>query len=471
MLKKDTIAYLPSSILPTLIGLGVMPLYTRYFNTEQYGAYIIILTLYSLIQSLSSAWLGSTTIRYNEKYTLESEGEKFYYTVIILSAIICLSLSILTSLLSIFFWKNYNAEFLSMIYLLPLFSLFTTQLELHLQFLRAERKIKTYNIFYIGKVLFVPILVFILHLFTQSVNVIIISGILCNSILILFLYRGNVLRFRIDRVILKKVIVFGLPLAPTFFSSQLINFSERIILTYFEGTEAVGIYGSAQMFSKNPVDLLIAILTISSGPLIVKLWENNSTKELESFLGRLIVYFLAAMFPCLIFLHFYSYNILKLFVSQDFQIGYEVMPYIFLGGCLLGIQWVYQRSLMLSERTNIIMVGFILSIISNIFFGIILIRVYGMKGVAIANILSGLVVLLYIYIQSKKDFSIHLRKNHLLQIVAASLTIYIINYIGTTFNSNTNLWWIILLIAVSSLIYLLILKKGGLVHLKYKSSE
>lgn len=464
MLKKDTIAYLPSSILPTLIGLGVMPLYTRYFNPDQYGAYLIILTLYSLIQSLSSAWLGSTAIRFNEKYKLESQGEKFYNTIILLSATICLLISIMTSLLSIFFWKDYNEEFISMVYLLPLFSFFTTQLELHLQFLRAERKINTYNIFYIGKVLFVPILVFILHLFTQSVNVIIISGIVCNSILILFLYRKSILQFRIERVILRKVVVFGLPLAPTFFSSQLINFSERILLTYFEGNDAVGIYGSAQMFSKNPVDLLIAILTISSAPLIVKLWENNSKKELELFLGRLIVYFVAAMIPCLIFLYFYSYNILELFVSKDFQSGYEVMPYIFLGGCLLGIQWVFQRSLMLSEQTSKIMVGFILSVFSNTMFGLFLIKVYGIMGVAYANILSGLVVLVYIYLQSNKNFKIQINKNHLFHILAASIAVFIINYLGNMAISNMNLLTIVPFIVLSMIIYYIIIKKSGLIQ-------
>lgn len=441
-----------------------MPLYTRYFNPEQYGGYLIILTLYSLIQSLSSAWLGSTTIRFNEKYKLESQGEKFYNTIILLSAIICLSLSILTSLFSLFFWKDYGEEFISMIYLLPLFSFFTTQLELHLQFLRAERKINTYNIFYIGKVLFVPILVFILHLFTSSVNVIIISGIVCNSILIIFLYRKSILQFRIDRVILSKVVVFGLPLAPTFFSSQLINFSERIILTYFEGTDAVGIYGSAQMFSKNPVDLLIAVLTISSAPLIVKLWENNSKKELELFLGRLIVYFLAAMIPCLIFLYFYSYNILELFVSKDFQSGYKVMPYIFLGGCLLGIQWVFQRNLMLSEQTSKIMVGFILSVISNILLGLLLIQIYGIMGVAYANILSGLVVLVYIYIQSNKNFKIHLNKTHLFHILLASIVVFFINYLGSKAIVEMNLWTIMLFIVLSIITYYVMIKKGGLIQ-------
>ena len=433
MIKKDTISYIPGIILPILIGILIIPIYTRIFSPEEYGNYIALLTIFSVIQALSSSWIGSTIIRFNERYANEKKTIKFISTSILISAFISVFISLIILIVSYFVLsKNYSSLF-QMIVWLPIFSILATQIELNLQFFRARREIKSYNIFVILKTVLVPGFIVLSYHFFENELAFVLGTIFANFLIIVILITKekyiDILSFKnYDKQITKTILAFGLPLAPTFLSSNAIDVSERFLIGFFENAEQLGIYGVAQTFSKNPINLVLGVISISSAPIIIKIWENEGKEKIEYFLKDLLKWYLIISVPLLILFAIYSKQILNIFVSIEYLEGYKVMPYICLGGVFLGLQWISQRGLMLAEKTSTIFLGFLMSLIFNFSLGFFFIQLFGIIGVAIANVISSLIVFLYVNYMSSKIVSIRLSNKSFINIIFSGLIMFLLNY-------------------------------------------
>lgn len=470
MLKKDTLRYLPSTIIPVILGLIVVPIYTNIFSPEQYGNYALFLTIYSVIQSLSSSWIGSSIIRFNEKFTKENKFESFFSTTTIISGLICLTLSTLFLFLVLIFQVKPQI-FLILIAWLPLFAILSTQLEINLQFFRARRQIKLYNTFFILKSVIAPFLILVFYKFFKNEISFIIGTIVANLVALIFIFRNNIdtKNFKIkfyDKKIMKRIFLFGIPLAPTFFASKSVELTERAFITYFEGSDQLGIYAAAQIFSKNPINLIIAIITISSAPIIVKIWENEEKNRLEFFLNNLLKNYIIIGIPISIILFSYSKEILNIFVESKYINGYVVMPYIYLGGFVLGLQWISQRPLILAEKTNTILIGFILSLLSTIFLGYLLVQEFGILGIAISNIISAFFVFIFIHYKSSNYLKISLKFENIIKIGLSSIAMVVINFLIIKFSGFTNFLLLIIGSILSTTIYFLILEFFNEINIK-----
>lgn len=459
MIGKDTIAYLPSSIVPVLLGLIVMPLYTSLFSPNEYGQYILIITIYSVIQALTSSWLGSSIIRYNDHYSKISLSKNFTSTILLFSLFICSILSTIIFLASILFNKVMGKSMFNMLLLFPFFAILSSQIELRLQFFRASRRINLYNITTILRSILLPIFVWIICLLNKNPINFLLSSILCNTLLMLYKWNSFSISFKnIDTQILKRILKFGLPLAPTFLSSNLIDVSERVLLTAYQNESSVGIYAASQMLSKNPANLLISLITISSAPIIVIYWESKPKIKLENLLSGLAKFLLIILIPISQILFFHSEIILGLFVSDKFLSGHIVMPYLFLGATLLGFQWIFQRALILSEKTSVILIGFLLSLSVNFILGFLLVKDYGILGISLANLFSSLVALIFIWYMSNKIISIKIKISDLIVIIIASTAMFVTNLLGKTILSEY-LANSILIILLSLGLYILVVKR------------
>ena len=462
MIKKDTISYIPAIILPILIGILIIPIYTRIFSPEEYGNYIALLTIFSFIQALSSSWIGSTIIRFNEKYTNEKKTIKFISTSILMSAFISVFISIIILIISYFvFSKNYSSLF-QMIVWLPIYSILATQIELNLQFFRAKREIKSYNFFVILKSILAPALILLSYQFFENELAFVLGTIFANFVLIVIIITKenyvDILSFKnFDKEITKTIIAFGLPLAPTFLSSNAIDVSERFLIGFFENAEQLGVYGVAQTFSKNPISLVVSIISISSAPIIIKIWENEGKEKIEFFLKDLLKWYLIISVPILMLLAIYSKQILSIFVSIEYLDGYKVMPFICLGGFILGLQWISQRGLMLAEKTSTIFLGFLMSLIFNFSIGFVFIQLFGIIGVAISNVISSLIVFLYINYMSSKIVSIRLSNKSFFNIIFSGMIMFLINYSFLKYINLSKMLSLFIIGFLSSLAYVICL--------------
>jgi len=135
------------------------------------------------------------------------------------------------------------------------------------------------------------------------------------------------LRFRIDKEVLKKTIGKGLPLMVIGIVETLFKSIDKIFVLRFLGFEAMGLYSIGLMAANYLNALHVSIAVVISPHLREKFGENDSRKDLNSYLSRALTG-VSDLFPFLIALVWIVSPILTYKVLHSFYLGIPVLKII-----------------------------------------------------------------------------------------------------------------------------------------------
>ena len=93
-LFKDITKYLPSYIVPAIVGIIAIPVITRLFPPTDYGNYVLVLATVSILSAVATAWLSASVIRFFPAYKQSNRLGELYSTVakLTLFSVIAISL-------------------------------------------------------------------------------------------------------------------------------------------------------------------------------------------------------------------------------------------------------------------------------------------------------------------------------------------------------------------------------------------
>src|SRR5688500_15685390 len=93
-LKKDLFTYLPAVLIPALVGIFSITIYTNLFKPEEYGLYSIILTTSLLLSTIITQWIQQSIQRFRPLYKAEEKLVQFNtslkYLLISVETLFCL---------------------------------------------------------------------------------------------------------------------------------------------------------------------------------------------------------------------------------------------------------------------------------------------------------------------------------------------------------------------------------------------
>ena len=78
---KDTVKYIPSLVVPAIVGLISIPIVTRLFSPADYGNYILVLSTITVLSTLAS-WSSMSIIRFYPAYERDKKLDIFYNTTL-----------------------------------------------------------------------------------------------------------------------------------------------------------------------------------------------------------------------------------------------------------------------------------------------------------------------------------------------------------------------------------------------------
>ncbi|HID93930.1 MAG TPA: hypothetical protein EYP60_07525, partial [bacterium (Candidatus Stahlbacteria)] len=108
-LSEDIAKYTPSHIIPAIIGILSVPIFTRLFLPGVYGIYILVLTTVSILVTVGTSWIDNAILRFFPIHKERGEVKLFHTNVLFLTLFSVITIAIL---------------FLVASYLLPISSLF-----------------------------------------------------------------------------------------------------------------------------------------------------------------------------------------------------------------------------------------------------------------------------------------------------------------------------------------------------------
>lgn len=334
-LVKDIGKYLPSQIVPAIVGILSIPIITRLFPPEDYGNYVLTRATIGVLSTLAG-WLSMSIIRFYPAYERDGKLDEFYANITKL-AVISITVISFAFLGVLLFAKSYiSSELYSLMRIGILIFILTSVSGVLLHFLRAKRQVSWYSGFMVWKsITTISLAILLIMIFHFGVEGLLWGSILGLTIALPFLWKKGIGKVRLSSNIsiplTLDMVKYSFPLVVSNLAAWILSLSDRYILEFFRDSQEVGIYSASYAASERSIMLLAALFMLASGPIGINIWEKEGKKKSREFVSKLTRYYLIICFPAVIGLSVLAKPLIKILTAQEYYEGYKIIPLVSLG--------------------------------------------------------------------------------------------------------------------------------------------
>lgn len=421
-LIKNTIIIFIGKISTQFISFLLLPLYTAFIDTNEYGYVDLVTTYISLIITVVILQLDTAAFRFLIDYRKNEEVKKKVISNIFISATI---LTLIFTLIYIFVAKYIlKVQYMWLILLIIVSNIL---LSILLQIARGLGNNVDYSLSSIigGVTTIILNIILIVHYKLGGLGLLIsmlFSNLFASVYLIFRLKVLKMIRLKYrDKKTTSELIKYSAPLVPNQISLWILSISDRTIISAVLGTASNGIYSIANKFSiiLNSIYNIFYLAWSEQATLYFKdddrdnyfsVVVNNSIK-IFSVLCLLIITVMPLIFGWLI--------------NVRYADAYFQIPILLLGTLFnlivgqIGVVYVAKK------RTKEIAKTSIAAAIINILLNAIFIKKFGLYAASFSTFIAYLTVMLYRWFDIKKYITIKLEKRNIFYLIPAfAIAIY-----------------------------------------------
>lgn len=442
-LSKNISLFAISSLIPKILTFLLIPIYTRYLNPSDYDYADLINTTSLLLVPIFTIDIQDAVMRFamNKKY----EKKDIFSMALLLNiigAILVISLCLIGYKINLFNLPNYFFPFLFIYYF------FTALNNLVTLFCKGIEKVKC---IVVGSIIHSAIMLLLNILFVVYLHGNVIYYLIANSLgafcqIVYTFFSAKIykyINFKLNILILKKMIIYSFPLVFSVVSWWINNASDRYILTWLSGAYIGGLYA---MSYKIP-NILSTVQSI-----FFNAWSISSIKEFDKsdkdgFIGNM--YSLMNYCMCIFCSLIMIFNILiaKILYAGEFIEAWKFVPPLLISvvfnamGLFLG--GIYTAVM----DTKTLSISTIIGAIINTILNIILIPKFNGYGAGIATLIGYFIIFIIRKVKIKKYI-------HLKEINSNNYILYIILIFQMVFAFMGNKYVLIQLVCLATIIYL-----------------
>ena len=400
---KNTIILFIGKFATQFMSLLLLPLFTHYLLTEDYGYVDLLQTYISLFVPVLTLRLDSVTFRYLVDCRNDKDKQKKIisniYSILFLVLIITFIISIILGLL---LNLKYYIYIIVNIIVLMISGIF-------IQVLRGLGKNKNYSICsIITGVSNLIINILLIVVFKFGAESILISSIVSNILCIIYVcFDTKVLKqfkFKIDKELSKDMLKYSLPMIPNSLSWWVVNVSDRTVITFFLGTALNGIYTVSCKFS-NILNSIFSIFNMSwQETTSVHIKDKDADIFLSEMMNKLIMLF-GSLSLIILGLIPLAFNIL---IGKDYLSSYNFIPILLYANTWNVIIGLIGGIYIALKKTKEIASTTIFSAVINIIVHLVLIKYIGLYAACVSTLVSYMAMGIYRSIDVKKYLNIKL---------------------------------------------------------------
>ena len=478
-LVGQTATYGFSSIVGRLLNFLLVPLYTRIFETGEYG---VVTELYAYVSFLNIVFTYGLETAYFRFFQTENGSQKVYSTSVISIVASSLSLVFVILLFSnpIAGWINQGHHDVSTLstYISWFAFIIAADAISAIPFakLRQENRARRFviirlisigvnigmNVFFL---VLCPKLIngsfhgFINLFYDPSIGIgYVFISTLVSSIITLLLLSPELfsIRFQFDKTLWRRMMLYAFPLMIAGFAGMINETFDRILLPRLIADKSIalaetGIYGACYKISIL-MTLFIQTFRYAAEPFFFSQSAYPNAKETYA---KVMHYFVLAC--SFIFLCIMMYiDVVKYFIGEEYRVGLKIVPVLLMANLCIGVYYNLSIWYRLTGQTRwgawIAIAGAIITLSFNFW----LIPVLGYMGAAWATLICYFSMMAISYAGGQKYYHVQYNiKSFVLYVFSALLLYLISDYVRQSFQCtekgmlmiNTVLLMVFLLIA------------------------
>ena len=419
-LLKNTLIIFLGKISTQFLAFFLLPLYTRYLVTDDYGTIDLLLTYITLLVPIISIEIEMGAFRFliEARDDDEKKSEVILNSFSILKKVAILFLLIYCIIL--FLFKSKYSLFVG----ICIFSMMLSNLVL--QIARGLGKNLLYSVAsFLTGLINISFNIILIVMLKKSAISILISTFISNFVCFIFLFVkldliSSIKNGKDNKDLQKKILKFSLPLVPNTISWWLINASDRTIVSIILGVSANGIYAISTKFS-SIISSFLNIFNMSwteSASLHIDDEDcndyfssiNDSILRLFSGICILIIAFMPILF--------------RILIDSKYHEAYMYIPINILASFFSCMISIYSSIYVAKKMTKQVATTSIMAAFINIIVDILLIRYIGLFAASISSAVAYIIMVIYRSIDLKKYVKIKYNlKNIIIIIVGFFITI------------------------------------------------
>jgi len=387
-LFSDVAVYSSGNLVIKGLSLISAPIFTRLFDPAQYGAWSYINVMVSLMTGIML--LGGDSAYTRFYFQCESEEEKKSLTVTWFSFLAVWSVIALAAILpfseTLSTWMM-GGEGYKTAWVIGLASSPLAMMNLILaQALRNTFRAREFALFNVATaVLTILLAVIFVTVFDMGVAGALLGAAAASLLMIplrLWSVRG-LLSLNFSLALVKKLLLFGLPLVPMNIAFWLFSNGDRLMLARLASLEDVGLYSIAGSMAAVLMVLQNAVGQ-SWQPHGIKVYEEDRELAAAVFKKTMIYLLAVSGFVVTAFVAL-AQEVLFILVPPAYYAAYSVIPFLAVGFLFFTSAHVSVVAILIKNKTVYIMLACWLVAALNIFLNWMLIPHFGMIGAGAAT--------------------------------------------------------------------------------------
>ncbi|AXH51541.1 lipopolysaccharide biosynthesis protein [Clostridium perfringens] len=406
---KNSIIYTFCGFLLKAFNFLLLPLYTSYLTTKDYGITNLISSFNSVMGVILVFSLYSAITRFYADYKYDTNKVKRLYGTIITFTLIsgtiffCVFI-ILKPLVMRYLFKGmdfYPTVLLALIGLI--FVCLQTIYQFILQAMELAHKYTVRSIIYFFVLLGFNIL-FVVVL-KWGANGVLLATLLANIIFTVYMFidlnNNSIITICIDKEILKKTLKYSIPIIPHNLSTTIASLVSNVFIGDKFSLSSVGVFGLATQFG-NITDTIQASVNNAFTPWFYDVLNNKDKKSKKEIikLTNILLWFYGVLF---LGIALFSQDLIILFLNKSYWKAWTVVPFMIVSFSIKTIYYFYINILFYyKEATKYIFISTLSSSICNIILSAIFIPKMDIYGSALADIISMFLRVTIVVILSKR---------------------------------------------------------------------
>ena len=423
-LAKNTIIIFAGKVSTQLISFLLLPLYTSYLVTEEYGFVDLITTYVTLIVPIITLELEMSVFRYLVDARKDKEETKKVFSNNFLILLVSLLIFAIGYLIVTCFWK-FDYRFLILFDII-----ICTFSGNFLQIARGVGRTLDYAIScIITGVSTILLNILLIVVFRLGAFGMITAIAVANGLGALYLFiRLKMWQYvdfkKKDQKLIKEMYHYSIPLVPNGISWWIVNASDRTIITAILGTAANGIYAVSNKFP-TILSSLLGIFNLSwseSAALYINSPDRDEFfSDISNTVTKLFTCLGVGMIACMPF-------VFPILVNSSYDEAYYYIPILVLGAVFNVIICLYSAVYIAKKMTKQVATTSILGAVINIVINIGLVHFIGLYAAALSTAISYFVMMVYRHYDLKKYMNITYEKGLLFKTICIFTFAIIIYY-------------------------------------------
>jgi O-antigen/teichoic acid export membrane protein len=407
-LFRDSVIYTIPTFITNGLSLILAPLYTRMLTPTDYGSLDLLTVFGSIVRLTVALEVTQGLARY---YLTEKDAEEkvVYASTALWFSAVCYTLFLIVAFT---FSKELSALVFGEQGLELYFRLGSIYIAMHgVQYLlQSQFRWEFRSTNFITSSLIVMFT-------TPALSILLaygfgwgLTGVLCGQIGGYLAGIGygiwnlrNSFRFRFDRVRLKQMLLYSVPLVPSGVAVFANNYADRVILNSYMSLGDVGLYSIGFKLASSAGLVLVGFRNALTPLIYAHYSEPGTPREL----ARIFRWFVGFALAAFLLLSIFATEIFYVLTPPTYYPASQIVVFL-VPAVLLSNMYIFFPGIDIAKKTYLILtINFVVAVL-NVLFCLWLIPLYGVAGAAVATLLGyGCMFFFYLWFSQKLYFVPH----------------------------------------------------------------